>query len=327
MTPSGQPSNFAFLSEHDPLFVELAFAAERAFISDPNTTLIKLRQLGEALAQHIAALAGVNFDEQTTQADLLYRLSRELKLEPVVRELFHTLRIEGNKATHQFKTQHKEAINGLVVARKLAIWFHQSFGKEGTRFKPSPFVAPADPSEQLRKLQTEITALKGDLQQANIDLNSSQQLNELIAKEKDEYEALALAMDEESRALAEQAAAHEQAISQQQQDYEAKIKTLQAQIAGQDEKVQSSQRQTLNRNTQAATQHIVLDEALTRILIDQQLTEAGWQADSEALTFQKGARPEKDKNIAIAEWPTDLNGKKGQGRLRAVRRPNTYGSG
>lgn len=124
MTSVNQTSNFGFLAEHDPLFVELTLSAERAFASDPNTTLIKLRQLGEALAQHIAALAGIRFDDQTTQADLLYKVNRELKLEPVVRELFHTLRIEGNKATHQFKTQHKEAINGLVVARKLAIWFH-----------------------------------------------------------------------------------------------------------------------------------------------------------------------------------------------------------
>ncbi|MDP2547166.1 DUF4145 domain-containing protein [Oceanobacter sp. 4_MG-2023] len=169
--------------------VELALSAERAFASDPNTTLIKLRQLGEALAQHMAALAGVPFDEQTTQADLLYKINRELKLEPVVRELFHTLRIEGNKATHQFKTQHKEAISGLVVARKLAIWFHQSFGKSGTRFKPGPFIPLADPSEQLHKLQNEIAQLKNDLQQANLDLGSSQQLNELIGKEKDEYEA------------------------------------------------------------------------------------------------------------------------------------------
>ncbi|WP_198144165.1 DEAD/DEAH box helicase family protein [Gilvimarinus agarilyticus] len=119
-------------------------------------------------------------------------------------------------------------------------------------------------------------------------------------------------MDEESRALAEQAAAHERAINQQQQDYEAKIKALQAQISAQDEKAQSSPGQTRNRNTQAATQHIVLDEALTRIWIDQHLTEAGWQADSEAQTFQKGARPEKGKNIAIAEWPTELNGQKGR---------------
>ncbi|TYL46582.1 type I restriction-modification system endonuclease [Marinomonas sp. IMCC 4694] len=314
-------SNFSFLKEHDPLFVELASSAERAFVGDPNTTLLKLRQLGEALAQHIAVLAGIPFDEQTSQADLLYKIHRELKLEPVVRELFHTLRIEGNKANHQFKTKHKEAISGLVVARKLTIWFHQSFGEAGVKFKPGPFVAPTDPSEQLRKLQGDIAQLKNDLQQANLDLDSSQQLNELVAKEKDEYEALAHAMDEESRALAEQAAAHEQAFTQQQRDYEAKIQALQAQLASQDDTTQATQRQQLNTNTQAATQHIVLDEALTRILIDQQLTEAGWMADSEAFTFRNGTRPEKGKNIAIAEWPTESNGvalKKEMGRADYV---------
>ena len=40
-----QSSNFNFLAEHDSLLVELAQAAERVFSSDPNTTLIKLRQL------------------------------------------------------------------------------------------------------------------------------------------------------------------------------------------------------------------------------------------------------------------------------------------
>lgn len=311
MSPD-QPTNFGFLAEYDPLFVEIAQSAERAFAGDPNTTLIKLRQLGEALAQHLAARAGIEFDDQTTQADLLFKINRELKLEPVVRELFHTLRIEGNKATHQFKTVHKEAISGLVVARKLAIWFHQTFGKTGVHFKPGPFIPPADPSEQLRNLQTEISKLKYELQQANMGLDSSQQLNELIAKEKDEYEALAHAMDEESRALAQQAAAHEQALNEQQQAYEARIKALQAELASQDDKAQSAQRQTLSRNTQAATQHIVLDEALTRILIDQQLIEAGWQADSEALTYKSGARPEKGKNLAIAEWPTQYKGEKGR---------------
>ena len=40
------------------------------------------------------------------------------------------------------------------------------------------------------------------------------------------------------------------------------------------------------------------------ILIDQQLQDAGWQADSVQLTFGNGIRPERGKNIAIAEWPT-----------------------
>jgi len=59
-------SNFDFLKEHDPVFVQLACAAEQAFSSDPNTTLIKLRQLGEAFAQDMAARCGIEFDEKTS---------------------------------------------------------------------------------------------------------------------------------------------------------------------------------------------------------------------------------------------------------------------
>ncbi|XUO85328.1 type I restriction-modification system endonuclease [Halomonas sp. KM007] len=292
--------------------MQLASAAEGAFSSDPNTTLIKLRQLGEALAQHLAALSGIECDEQTSQSELLYRLNRELRLEPQIKELFHILRIEGNKATHQFRTQHKEAMDGLKVARALAIWFHRSFGKAGASFKPGPFVPPADPSAQLRQLQSDIEKLRHDLQHANMALEGSQQLSQLIEKEKAEYEALAVAMDEESRALAEQARQHEQALSQQQQAYEQKIKALQQKLTEQGEQTVNQQRQQVAKQTKAATDTLVLNEELTRILIDQQLQDAGWEADSQDITFQKGARPEKGTYRAIAEWPTNHNGKKGR---------------
>ncbi|QIB50018.1 type I restriction-modification system endonuclease [Pseudomonas sp. OIL-1] len=305
-------SNFAFLSEHDPVFFQLANVAEQVFASDPNTTLIKLRQLGEALAQHLAAVSGVEFDNQTSQADLLFQLNRELRLEPQIKELFHILRVEGNKATHQFRTQHKEAMDGLKVARELAIWFHRTLGKAGAAFTPGPFIAPADPSAQLRQLQTDIEKLRHDLQQANMELDSSQQLSQLIEKEKSEYEALAVAMDEESRALAEQARQHEQALTQQQQAYERKIKALQQQLAEQGEQTVKEQRQQVAKQTKAATDTLVLSEELTRILIDQQLQEAGWEADSQEITYQKGARPEKGTYRAIAEWPTNHNGEKGR---------------
>lgn len=117
-------SNFSFLAEHDPVFLQLASTAEQVFTADPNTTLIKLRQLGEALAQDVAARAGIEFHADTSQADLLFNLNREINLDPTIRGLFHTLRVEGNKATHQFRTQHKEAMDGLKVARASAIWFH-----------------------------------------------------------------------------------------------------------------------------------------------------------------------------------------------------------
>lgn len=305
-------SNFAFLSEYDPLFLQLAQSAERAFSADPNTTLIKLRQFAEAIAQEVAARSGVAFDAQTTQADLLYKLNRELGFDPSVRELFHILRIEGNKATHQFKTQHKEALDGLKVARALAVWFHQAFGKAGTQFKVGPFIAPTDPSSQLRQLQQDIEQLKADLNQANVQLDSSQQLHDLVAKEKAEYEALALAMDEEAKQLAQQAALHEAALKQQQQEYEAKIQQLQQQIATQASDDVAKQQSSAKQKTQAASQYITLNEELTRILIDQQLRDAGWDVDTQELTFQKGCRPEKGKNKAIAEWPTKLNGEGGR---------------
>lgn len=45
-------------------------------------------------------------------------------------------------------------------------------------------------------------------------------------------------------------------------------------------------------------------EAETRYMIDTQLRKVGWEADTENLRYAKGIRPQKGKNLAIAEWPT-----------------------
>lgn len=305
-------SNFIFLQQHDPLFLQLTESAERAFSSDPNTTLIKLRQFGEAIAQHIASNCGLEFDEKTSQADLLYKLNKELGLEPVIRELFHTLRIEGNKATHQFKTAHREALDGLKIARALAIWFHQSFGKQGTKFKAGPFVPPSDPSNNLRGLQTEIEKLKGELTQANQQLDSNQQLSTLLLQEKDELAALAEAMDEEATQLALQAKQHEAELTAQQKGYEQRLKQLQDELVKQTAKSVAAHKKQVGANTRKASKQIVLNEELTRILIDQQLEEAGWETNTQDLTYKLGARPEKGKDKAIAEWPTKHKGEGGR---------------
>lgn len=46
-------------------------------------------------------------------------------------------------------------------------------------------------------------------------------------------------------------------------------------------------------------------EAETRYIIDQQLRQVGWEADTENLRFSNGTRPAKGRNLSIAEWPTD----------------------
>ena len=290
-------SNFAFLAGHSPLLAQLGHAAEQVFSSDPNTTLIKLRQLGEALAQDLAARSGIAFDSDTTQTDLLYKLQRDLQLAPEIRQLFHTLRIEGNKATHRFQTKHKEAMDGLKVARSLAIWYHQSVSGNAASFKPGPFVPPSDPSAALRLLQSHIEQLKAELGSSAQALHDNHQLTALVAQEKEDYSALALQMDTEARTFEALALESEAQLRQAKQQFDAQLTALRQQLDGQ-------QRQRAQTRIAQASRQFSPNEDLTRILIDRQLNDAGWEADTERLTYAQGARPEKSKNRAIAEWPT-----------------------
>ncbi len=58
------------------------------------------------------------------------------------------------------------------------------------------------------------------------------------------------------------------------------------------------------RASRTASQSVYLDEAQTRQLIDAQLRSAGWEADTVNLRHNKGTRPERGRNLAIAEYPT-----------------------
>jgi type I restriction enzyme R subunit len=290
-------SNFEFLKEHDPIFQQLAAAAEHAFASDPNTTLIKLRQLGEAFAQDIAARSAIAFDHSISQLDLLARIDREIRLDPTIRSLFHILRVEGNKATHRFQTRHREAMDGLKTARALAIWYHQSFGKHGASFKPGPFVAPVDPSRELRELQAQIEQLNTQLREASEQADNHQQLAELMAREKFEYAELAEQMDADARTYEQLARETEQKLAQQQAEFDARLQSLQQQL---EQQSTQAAKQITDKLAKGAAQ-FDLDEDLTRILIDQQLIDAGWAADSTTLRFDNGTRPQRGKNIAIAE--------------------------
>jgi type I restriction enzyme R subunit len=75
-------SNFEFLKQHDELLFKLTETAERCFVPDPNTTLVKMHQLGEALAQDIAARVGIESNANIKQIDLLRELDYTLKLDP-----------------------------------------------------------------------------------------------------------------------------------------------------------------------------------------------------------------------------------------------------
>lgn len=66
-----------------------------------------------------------------------------------------------------------------------------------------------------------------------------------------------------------------------------------------------SAKKSRKEKSDAYVNGLFLSEKETRKIIDNQLNNAGWEADSINLTYKKGTRPEKGKNKAIAEFPTE----------------------
>jgi type I restriction enzyme R subunit len=280
-------TNFLHLQSYDEQLFRLGVLAERYFPEDPNTALLKLRQLGELLAQQTASRFGIELRFEETQQVLLRRLEAEDCLDREIAELFHVLRRKGNLANHELQGDHATALKTMRMAWQLGVWFHRTFSDP--EFRSGPFQPPPPPATHDQALQAELDELRQALAtyQASAGLNSEQlaqteaQLRQAL-QEQQEWEQLAAAVEADKEALA------------------ARLAELQAAASRQGSGAMAALRQA----AQQAAQRVELNEAATRELIDAQLRQAGWEADSRSLRYGSGARPQKNRNLAIAEWPT-----------------------
>ncbi len=292
-------SNFDFLASHDALLAQLGATAEQAFIPDPNTTLFKVRQLAEALAQDIASRIGISTNDQNRQIDLLNQIHQQISLDKNVLDLFHFIRKVGNEAVHNFSSSHREAKKALKNAWMLSVWFHRNFGEAaGKNFKAGKFIEPVDPSENVRELEERIKTLERAKQKDSQRLKIVEALKEAEAKkvEAEKQRADEMASEREIwEALAQEA---ESKLTQITANFEKNNKQAAEAFQQLPEKDKTVLFNTLSQST------LDPSEADTRLIIDQQLNNAGWQADTENITYAKGARPEPKTCKAIAEWPT-----------------------
>ena len=291
--------NFGFLAQHSPLLAELGQTAEKLYPFDPSSCVLKLRLLAESLTQEMAAHLGIRLI-QPTQAELLRAVDGQLNMDPQVRQMFNLLRHRGNAAAHQVQHDigYREGLEALKVAREVAIWFHRTFGDQ-PNFKPGPFVLPDDPSQKLVGLQQQIADLQNALQQAQTAQTDQVQMQQLLqAQAEQEREMAQHALQERNiyESLAEEAS---ERFARLKAEFDAKLSKSVAQP-----EATTKQVQTFAQKAAEAAQKVVMDEASTRLIIDQMLRDAGWQADTVNLTHAKGARPERNQNKAIAEWPT-----------------------
>lgn len=280
-------SNFTQLKKHDEQLFRLGLLAERYFPEDPNTSLLKLRQLSELLAQHVAANIGLFASPDETQYQLLGRLEDHGIINRELARLFGEVRRRGNTANHDFSGDHATALSVMKICWQLGIWFHRTF--KSAQYKSGPFIPPKPPMDETAELKSDLDLLRKELETHKSEQDSSQeQLTEL-------EERLRQAIDEKTvwAELAEE-------VESSKAEIEKQLQTLQSKSAYQT----PSQINTLISASVSASSKVHLDEADTRKIIDQQLQDAGWEADSTALHHGKGTRPQKNRNLAIAEYPT-----------------------
>ena len=280
-------TNFAHLQEHDDQLLRLGLLAERYFPDDPNTCLLKLRQLAELLAQLTASNVGLYLSPEETQFDLLRRLGDQGFLPGEIAQLFGEIRRAGNTASHTLTGDHGTALSMLKIAWQLGLWFHRTF--KNPSFKSGPFIPPRAPRDESAELRAELDRLTQAVQEYQAVHQATAQRLEMVEEqlraaqtEQAFWEQMAVEADQAKAALENRLAVQQMAAATRPAGVRTKIVTA--------------------ANTAASV--VQLDESETRKLVDEQLRQAGWQADSATLTQAKGARPEKGKNLAIAEWST-----------------------
>jgi type I restriction enzyme R subunit len=281
-----QSPNFWFLTEHDALLIKCAAQAERLVFSDPNAALFKIRLFGELLAQQVAVRSAIPLYEGDTALRIIRRLDDEGILTPKINQIFHMLRKAGNIAVHGLEGESQHALDALRFARVLAIWFHRSFGDDKA-FEPGPFLPPPKPKQADKALTDELERLRKKLAATELAQQEAQQKADEAYQRLSSTESLLRETEKQQEA--------------EKNRFSERLGKIQFESAERSQEEINKTKETLRAVAEAS---VDLDEADTRKLIDDQLRDAGWEADTKRLSFKAGVRPQKGKSLAIAEWPT-----------------------
>jgi len=275
-------SNFEHLAELDAPLARLGQLAERFFAEDANTSLIKSRQFAERMAYEVAERLGLPTAAVADFAAILGLLRSDGGVPKDVLDVFHRLRKAGNSAVHGHDGERREAFEALKLSHRLGVWFRASVTR-----KPDlriPFVPPRARSDETAELRALIEEQRRRLLDVETDSERLRREAREAMDARAEAESRARLAEEERQVMEELALEAERRAARTSPPSVDRMEFVQA--------------------AQASGRALDLDEGDTRVLIDEQLRAAGWEADSLALRHAAGTRPEKGRNMAIAEWPT-----------------------
>jgi len=258
--------NFSFLEAHDPQYVRVAASAESHCLNDPVAALMKLRTLGEMLAEDAAARTGID-DSDLSQHERLQALQDDGILPEQTADLFHSIRRAGNRAVHNHEGTASEAVGQLKLARQAAVWFHRTFDLTVDNFQPGAFVPPPDEEGMEEDLKEELDRLRNRLAEVNEEVTDLRDLSEEERQQRVQAE-------ERAEELYEEVQLYEDLLDEaetEREKFRQRLEDLRQQV-----QEEPSRKERFQRRAEEAGNNLDLDEADTRRLIDEQLREAGW---------------------------------------------------
>ena len=273
--------NFDHLSEIDRPLAVLASHAERYFVDDANTALIKTRQFAERMARIVAENAGAETSDEASFSDTLRSIRRDDLVPREILDVLHRLRIEGNAAVHGHDGERRMAFEALKLCHRLGVWLRASATRNPGL--TMPFVPPRLAENDADDLKEQVEALRLKLREQSADASR-------LADEAADARSAAIDAEERARLAEEERGIFEELAEEAGRRAEKTAEPADA--------------RTFIRAAFESARDMDFDEADTRLLVDEQLRQAGWEVDSAVLRYAKGTRPEKRRNMAIAEWPT-----------------------
>ena len=265
--------NFSFLQSYWPSFAKIMDFAESYVYTDPASSKNKSGLFVELMVCEILRIENIPEPETDNTHFARTRLLKNEGLLPYdVNQWINQVRIRRNDSAHKDIATQQEALSVLGFTYHIAVWFMKTYGDAS--YEPEPFLEPAKPKAKISLMPL----VKNQEKKIDEQNQTIEEQNALL----EEREKLIAERDKKLHELEEELKKAKTANSTPQQ---------------------TKTKQERQNSSALAILKTKLTEAQTRAIIDSQLRRVGWEADTENLRYSKGTRPQKGKNLAIAEWP------------------------
>jgi len=144
----------------------------------------------EQIVDYIYAYDNLEEPEENSFFNKLKLLEREELIKNEIKEIFHTVRIEGNKGVHESLDSVESAKTLLSLSYKLAVWFMQVYGD--WKFEPEEFEFPnKDNNKNLESLENKYDSIIENMQEDidelkkrknNYDIKNRKEKSEKVSK-------------------------------------------------------------------------------------------------------------------------------------------------